>query len=252
MKPTHLICAVAALLPLAACGKGKEAATTDSSSAVYKPVSPPADGDWSKIVIATPAGGFMMGKPDANVHLIEFGSMTCPHCRAFDEAGVGPLIDKYVKTGKVTYEFRNYVRDAFDLSASLIARCNGPASFFPLTRALYTDQNNWIGKVQAAPPAELEKLGQLPPNQVGVTAAGFAGLQEWAAMRGISQAKSTQCLSNANEVNRLVQMNQDATNEYPDFPGTPTFVINGKMVELGRITEAETWPSLEKKLQEAL
>jgi protein-disulfide isomerase len=194
----------------------------------------------------------MMGNPTAKVHLIEYGSMTCPHCRAFDETGVGPLVDNYVKTGKVSYEFRNYVRDAFDMSASLIARCNGPQSFFQTTRALYKDQLNWIGKVQAAPQDQLQQLANLPPNQVAVTAAKFAGLPEWAAMRGLPEAKSAQCLSNAAEVNRLVQMTSDATDQYPDFPGTPTFIIDGKMFDAGRVTEAEVWPALEKALKAKL
>ena len=252
MKSTYLICAVAALLPMTACNKDKAAKTADSSSSIYKRVPPPADGDWSSVVIATPAGGFMMGNPTAKVHLIEYGSLTCPHCRAFDEEGVTPLIDNYVKTGNVSYEFRNYVRDAFDMSASLIARCNGPKGFFQLTRALYKDQPNWVAKVQAAPQDQLEQLSSLPPNQVGVTAAKFAGLQEWAAMRGIPEAKSAQCLSNTNEVNRLVQMNTEATDQYPEFPGTPTFIIDGKMWDAGRVTEAGLWPALEKALKAKL
>jgi protein-disulfide isomerase len=252
MKAAYLICAVAALVPLAACNKGKESTAKDTSAAAYKPVPPPADGDWSQIVTPTPAGGFMMGNPVAKVHLIEYGALTCPHCRAFDETGVTPLIDTYVKTGKVSYEFRNYLLSAMDLAPSLIARCNGAKSFFALTRALYKDQADWVDKVQATPKDQLEGLQTLPTEQVPPTVARFAGLPEWAAMRGVPEAKSAQCLSNKAEVDRLVQMTQDATDQYPDFPGTPTFIINGKMVELGRVTEAEVWPGLERKLKEAL
>ena len=252
MKTGYLICAIAALVPLAACNKGKESAAKDTSAAAYKPVPPPADGDWTQIVTPTPAGGFMMGNPVAKVHLIEYGALTCPHCRAFDETGVTPLIDTYVKTGKVSYEFRNYLLSAMDLAPSLIARCNGAKSFFALTRALYKDQPEWVGKVQATPKDQLESLQTLPTEQVPPTVAKFAGLPEWAAMRGVPEAKSAQCLSNKAEVDRLVQMTQDATDQYPDFPGTPTFIINGKMAELGRVTEVEVWPALEGKLKEAL
>jgi protein-disulfide isomerase len=66
-------------------------------------------------------------------------------------------------------------------------------------------------------------------------------------MRGVPTAKSTQCLTNQEAVNQLVQMNSDATNEYPDMPGTPTFVINGKMVE-----NATNWQLLEPQIREAL
>src|SRR3982751_2155167 len=175
MKPIYLICAVAALVPMAACNKGKEAAATNGSSAAYKPVPAPADGDWTKVVTPTPAGGFMMGNPVAKVHLIEYGALTCPHCQRFDESGVTPLVDNYVKTGKITYEFRNYLLNALDLAPALIARCNGAAGFFPLTRALYKDQAVWIGKVQAAPKDQLANLQNLPSNQIAPTVAKLAG-----------------------------------------------------------------------------
>ena len=71
-------------------------------------------------------------------------------------------------------------------------------------------------------------------------------------MRGVPEAKSNKCLTNTAEVDRLVQMTSDATTQYPDFPGTPTFIINGKMVELGPVTAAQVWPTLESKLKDAL
>ena len=60
---------------------------------------PPKNGDWSTVVTKTAAGGFVMGNPNAKVKLVEFGSMTCPHCAEFDETGGKPLIDNYVKNG---------------------------------------------------------------------------------------------------------------------------------------------------------
>ena len=189
----------------------------------------------------------MMGNPNAKVKLVEYGSLTCPHCREFDEKGVPTLVDKYVKSGQVSWEFRNYVRDPFDLTASLIARCNGAKSFFPLLRAFYKDQIEWVTKIQAVPQDQLEGLQKLPPEQEFVQAAKFAGLPDWASARGVPAAKTNQCLANTNSINQLVQMTGDATSQYPNFPGTPTFVINGKMVE-----NTATWELLEPKLKEAL
>src|SRR5947208_13614749 len=88
--------------------------------------------DWTHVVAATPSGGFVLGNPKAKVKLVEYGSLSCPHCRAFDQDGVPTLLSKYVKPGQVSWEFRNYVRDSADLTAALIARCNGVRSFFPL------------------------------------------------------------------------------------------------------------------------
>jgi len=254
MKSTLLICAVAALLPLTACKKDGVGggAAVDSSQDLYKPVPAPADGDWTKLVVPTPAGGFMMGNPGAKLHLIEYGALSCPHCKHFDESGVGPLIDNYVKPGKVSYEFRNYLLSAFDLGPSLIARCNGASSFFALTRAMYKDQAVWIGKVQQAPKDQLDALQTLPQEQVPAAAAKLAGLPEWAAMRGVPEEKSAKCLADSKEVDKLVQMTQDASTQYPGFPGTPTFILNGKMVDTSGATEDQVWPTLEKKLKEGL
>jgi protein-disulfide isomerase len=71
-------------------------------------------------------------------------------------------------------------------------------------------------------------------------------------MRGVPTAKSTTCLTNQEEVNKLVQMNSDTTSNYPDFKGTPTFILNGEMVDLGPVTEAEMWPALENRLKQAI
>src|SRR5215218_2992636 len=133
------------------------AAALIPSAVAAKPVAKAtATHDWSATVAATPQGGFRMGNPAAKVKLIEYGSLTCSHCREFDEMGVPALVDKYVKSGKVSWEFRNYVRDPWDLTASLISRCNGAKTFFPLERALYADQPNWVGKLQAVPQGQLE------------------------------------------------------------------------------------------------
>ena len=245
MKPTYLLAAAAAVFASAACNAEK-AGDSNAPIAEAKAVKPPKGGDWQQIVTPTPAGGFAMGNPDAAVKLVEYGSMTCPHCAEFDETGVQPLIDKYVKTGLVSYEFRNYVRDSLDLAASLIARCNGAKGFFPLTRALYKDQPNWVARLQTVPPEQQQALAGLGPDRQFLETAKLAGFQQWAAMRGVPTAKSTQCLTNQAEIDRLVQMNSDATTEHPDFAGTPTFVVNGEVVK------GATWEVLEPALRDAL
>jgi protein-disulfide isomerase len=246
-----LTCAVAAVA-IAGCNKNQGGNAVSNTEVKLEQVAPPKGGTWADVVNPTSAGGFVMGNPNAKVKLIEYGSMTCPHCREFDEMGVPTLVDKYVKSGQVSWEFRNYVRDSFDLTASLIARCNGAQSFFPLTRALYKDQTNWVEKVQATPPAQLEQLQNLPPDQQFTALAKVAGFSEWAAARGVPMDKSAKCLADQNKVNQLVQMTSDATTQFPDFKGTPTFIINGTMVDLGPVTAKEVWPALEGKIKAAL
>jgi protein-disulfide isomerase len=245
MKPIYLLAAAAAIFASAACDAKKTSDGAANATVVAKPVKPPANGDWSQLVSTTPAGGFLMGNPNAKLKLVEYGSMTCPHCREFDEKGVPALIAKYVRPGRVSYEFRNFVRDPYDLTAALIARCNGVKSFFPLTRALYKDQPNWVGKLQTVQPQQLEALQNLGPDRQFVEIAKLAGFQQWGAMRGVPTARSTACLRNEGDVNRLVQMNSDATSQY-DVPGTPAFIVNGKLAE------GATWEALEPQLRSAL
>jgi protein-disulfide isomerase len=247
MKPSHLAIAAVAILATAACNSEKtddNAAT--STTTTGEAVPPPASGDWSEVVTATDAGGFMMGNPRAKVKLIEFASLTCPHCAEFEEKGLDPLTEKYVKTGQVAFEFRNFVRDPFDLTASLITRCGGAKSFFPLTKAMFADQANWVEKIQGATPEQQQALSTMPPQQQFKAIAGVAGFQQWAAMRGIPTAKSDACLIDQKTVDQLVQMNNDAVSQF-NIPGTPTFVINGKVVE-----NAATWEALEPNLKAAL
>jgi len=229
----------AALLALGALAIGPA-----DAAAIRKPA---VVSDWTRIVVKTPAGGYRMGNANAKVKLVEYGSMTCPHCGAFDNEGGDPLIRNYVKTGKVSYEFRNYVRDPYDLGAALIARCNGAKSFFALTRALFKDQAKWVATAQSASPERLAELNNVPPNRAILEAARLAGLQQWAVGHGVPAASSEQCLANTKEIDRLVAMNKAATDQYPAFPGTPTFIVNGKMLE-----QTTTWDLLEPQLRTAL
>ena len=246
MKPGYFLACALAVAAIAGGGADQVNAAADAPIKVRQ-VVPPKGGDWSRIVRPTAAGGFVMGNPNARVKLVEFGSLTCPHCRAFDEEGVPSLIANYVKSGQVSWEFRNYIRDSFDIAAALIARCNGARSFFGLTRALYKDQPKWLGKGSAVPDKELQAMLELPPSKQSIAFGRAAGLIQWAAARGIPQAKSNQCLGNAHSVDQLGQMANDATTQFPDFEGTPTFVINGTM-----LPRVATWDRLEPRLKSAL
>jgi protein-disulfide isomerase len=246
MKISYLTVASVALLATA-CNAEKGAASTDKGPEVTAAAVPaPNNGDWTTVVSKTPEGGFVMGNPNAKVKLVEFGSLTCPHCAEFEEKGGKVLVDDYVKKGLVSWEFRNFVRDPFDMTATLLARCGGPASFFGLTRNLFADQKDWIGKIQAADPAKMQALQTMPPAQQFETIADLGGLKQYASMRGVPRAKADQCLANQAEVTQLVQMNTDAATTY-NIPGTPTFLINGTVVD-----NTATWELLEPKIKEAL
>lgn len=233
----------------AACNAEKTTGNATTASGPVEPVAPPANGDWSTVVSQTAEGGFLMGNPNAAVKVVEFGSMTCPHCAEFEEQAMKPLADNYVKSGKVSFEFRNFVRDPFDVAASLIARCGGTTSFFGLTRGLFADQAVWFAKVQSADQAAMQQVQSLPPNQQFAEIAKIAGFQDWAAVRGLSSEKTAACLANQSEVDRLVQMQNDAVSAH-DIAGTPSFLLNGEMVPIE--AGSTPWQQLEARIKSAL
>src|SRR6059058_832985 len=197
MKVGTLLACTMAALALAGCNKNKNegAPTVANETVKITQAAPPPGGTWADVVNATSAG-FMMGNPNAKVKLIEIGSLSCPHCRAFEDEGVPTLVSKYVKSGQVSWEFRPYlIHGPVDMAADLIARCNGEKSFFPIVQAMYKDQPVWMAKVEAAPQDKLAQIQNLPTNQLFVAMANVLGLPDWAALRGIPQAKSNQCLS---------------------------------------------------------
>ena len=248
MKPSFfLACALVAAAISGSTAQQVEAASNAPANAAHN-----ATKDWTAVVSTTAAGGFVMGNPNAKVKLIEYGSMTCPHCARFDEAATPKLVADYVKTGEVSWEFRNYVRDATDVTASLLARCSGAKGFFPMTRALFKDQSKWEEKLTKASEDQLKEINDLPLDRKFLAVAKLMGFQQWAAAHGVPVSKSTQCLKSEDSVNKLVQMTSEATTEFPDFKGTPSFVINGTLVELPPGPEDGVWPALEERIKSAL
>ena len=244
MKSAYVLLAAAAILSSGACDAKKGSDASSNDAAPIKAVAPPKGGDWTQMVVETPEGGYLMGNPNADVKLVEYGSLTCPHCAEFAEKGAPVLIQNYVKTGRVSYEFRNYLRDGLDLSMALVAHCTGPNRFFPLADAIYKDQKSFFERAQAAP-AEQQQALQANPNPEGF--ANLAGLQQWAAQHGVPSARSNACLTNETLSNKIIQTSNDATTQYPDCRGTPTFVLNGSMLK-----ETATWDKLEPAIRDAL
>ena len=244
---TRLSFVGAAIVALAACNADKGNASATAPNAVAAtPVAAPNNGDWSTVVSQTPEGGFVMGNPNAKVKLVEYGSLTCPHCADFEEQGGAALVDNYVKKGLVSFEFRNFVRDPYDITAALVSRCGGAPSFFGLTRAFYASQKDWIGKIQTADPATMKALETQTPQQQFKALAEIAGFPAFAAMRGVPKAKTDACLADPAAATQLVAMNSDAVSN-ANVQGTPTFLINGTTLE-----NANTWATVEPKIKEAL
>ena len=230
MTKTTLLLAAAALA-LTGCGDAGGAGTAAApagGNAALATVSP-AGTDWTTTVVPTAEGGMRMGNPDAPVKLVEFASMTCHVCKEFEEDSTPALEQNYIKSGQVSYEFRNFVRDPIDIAASLLARCGGPGPFFKLTEQLFGEQDALLQRAQAISPADVKSLEGLSTSQEIVRLAQLTGLDKFAGMRGIPAAKANACLSNEAEINGLVARTQEAANQNK-IQGTPTFLLNGEVM----------------------
>jgi protein-disulfide isomerase len=251
MKVRSLLACSMAVAALAACNKkpSEEAGTPAAEDKIIvTTANPPPGGTWADVANETTAGGFVMGNPNAKVKLLEIGSLFCPYCKKFEDEGSPLLVENYVKPGNVSWEFRPYViHGPIDVAANIVARCAGMNTFFPLTKALYKDQPILEAKVQSLPQDKQNELQNLPTNQVFVAWGNLLGLQDWAAARGLPQAKSNQCLADQKMIDREVQITSDVNTTYPEFGGTPSFVINGKM-----LTKTGDWQTLEPQLKAAL
>ena len=204
--------------------------------------------DWTRIATATPAGGYALGNPAAKVKLVEYGSLTCPHCRHFDEAAAVPLA-AYVGSGRVSWEFRPFLISAYDIPATLTASCNGAATFFPTLHALYATQAGWVAKMQAIPPDRLEAIRKLAPTAQFAAIGAAAGFPAFAATRGVPAAKLAACLRDEAAVDRAVKVTADATNKY-QVRGTPSFMINGATVDYS--AGPSPWAVVDAQLQSTI
>jgi protein-disulfide isomerase len=220
---------------------GLAAATLCLMPAATSAAKPAAVRDWSRSIVATPQGGFRMGNPAARVNLVEYGSLACPHCRLFEQTGYRPLVQGYVRTGRVSYEFRNFLLNAPDVSASLLAHCAGPAKFFPMSQVVYATQPQWFDKINGISVGQKAEIDKMSDVQRVVRFGELAGFPQIAARFGVTPARARQCLADPKGIERLLSLTKSAQDA--GIHRTPTFLINGKQ------TDATTWDALEPELK---
>jgi len=201
-----------------------------------------APADWTRTVVATPQGGFRMGNPNAPVKVIEFLSMTCPHCAQFAAEATPRLIQNYVRGGRVSIEYRNYVLNGYDLAAALINRCAAPARYFELNHALLAGQRQWMARIDALSDAQRGELRGLQPLQAIQRIVHLLGLDSIAARHGVAPSVQRTCLANQAAFTRLSEMQQAASRDF-GIEGTPSFVVNGRLAE-----HVHDWAALEPLL----
>ena len=139
------------------------------------------------------------------VPVIEYGSLTCPHCAVFSKETFPQIKADYIDTGKVRFIFREFSRNTLDVAGFVLARCLGDDKAFAADELLFAQQDKW---------AFTDK-----PLQPLIEAMRSAGL---------TQEKATECLKNQKLADGIVAIAKRAGDEV-HLTGTPTFVIDGKV-----------------------
>ena len=239
---------IALALLLAACGGG----AGNSSAPAAPPVAAvpaPAGPDWTQTGAKTDEGD-VMGNPNAAIKLVEYGSRLCPTCKAFADQGYATLKDDYVKSGKVSFEFRDFmVHGADDVPAALLGQCVGAEAFFPVMEEMFRNQTQFLDNARGSDPALLQRIQTAPPAERFQLLAQAMGLIEFVKARGLPEDRARQCLANMDEVNKLTKITQDrgpAPGGDGTVGGTPTFLINGKVAE-----GALSWTHVQEALKKA-
>lgn len=245
MKKSLALTATFALaLSLAACGGNKDGASSDLPKVnAGENVPAPAGKAWSDVVTLTQEGGYRMGNENAPVKLVEFASYTCSHCAAFATESAGD-IKTMVDSGRLSFELRPFVRDPLDMTAALLAACNGPDTYFALSHELFANQAAMFETVQAAGDQAYQQIVSQPATQRFVTAAGVTGLLDFVKQRGLAEDKAKQCLADVKAAETIAGHVQQSTTQY-NITGTPTLLINDKVIQ-----NAGTWDVMKEKLKE--
>ena len=166
------------------------------------------DPDVAELMAPGPLEDIVMGKPDAPVTIVEYASMTCPHCAQFHTAVLPQLKAKYIDNGEVRLILREFPLDGLAVAAFMLARCAGPDRYYPMVAAFFETQGTW-----AVPGTE-----------------GKDKLLLIARQAGFSKEKFDQCLADKNLFNKIVAVRQQA-NEKFHVDSTPSFFVNGKRMK---------------------
>lgn len=145
-----------------------------------------------------------IGDPNAPVTIIEFASLTCPHCANFHVSTLPELEKRYIDTGKVRLVLRDFPLDEMALKASVIAHCAGPDRYPQFVQVFFSQQASWARS--SNPEQALRQLAQLG---------------------GLGADKIDACLADKSLEDAILQARLDGQQKY-NIESTPSFIIDGK------------------------
>ncbi len=202
-----------AFLPSAVVRLAAAAALALTLSPAYAAPAPSGTVDMAKVLQPGPLPELSLGDPKG-VPMIEYGSLTCPHCATFATTVLPAFQKAYVDTGKVHFIFREFSRNPLDVAAFVLARCEGDDKTLPTIDLLFAEQDKW---------AFVDK-----PLEALITALRPTGM-------GHDQAMA--CLKDQSKAEAMTKILNAAVQDVK-VEGTPTFVIDGKVYD-GELSMAD-------------
>lgn len=151
-------------------------------------------------------GDYFIGDADAPVEIIEYSSLTCPHCANFHRDSLPALKRDYIDTGKVKLILRDFPLDRKALEAAAIAECLPRERYAAFIDVLFLQQSQWRD-----------------------SADHRATLKQFAAVAGLPADEAQACLEDTAKQDAILQERLDGQNKY-GIRSTPSFIVNGKLV----------------------
>lgn len=176
--------------------------------------TPPTNDQQAPAIPLDPTTMFMiqkndivMGNASSTIVVFEYSSPTCSHCAYFHKEIFPALKAKYIDTGKVAYVIRSFISNKQDLDGAMLSRCVPQDQFLKIITILYQQQESWAFNSNYR--EILTNIGQLS---------------------GLKPEEYSKCLENT-ELGDFLINNTRAITHIPKFAGTPSFIIDGQLLE---------------------
>lgn len=217
MKKTYLAVGLVLVAGIVAFGAWYVTTQRAAAPGIATPGQPASLSDAARQALLIAPDDFVLGKPEAPVTIIEYSSLTCPHCAAFHRETLPLLKERFIDTGKAKLVMRDYPLDEVALRAATAAHCvgdsAGTAAYFAFMDVLFRQQKEWA-------------TAQDPMTAIGQLAA-FAGLKPEAFQA---------CVNNESIANKVLSRRLTGEKAFA-IGSTPSFVINGQVLSGNRPIE---------------
>ncbi|MBA8819692.1 disulfide bond formation protein DsbA [Ochrobactrum sp. P6BS-III] len=179
-------------------------AGASATGALAQDRAPEGTVDAAKIAEPGKLKDMVYGKADAPVTIIEYASLTCPHCADFTINTFPKIKEKYIDSGKARLIFREFPFDPRATAAFMLARCAPEDRYFPMVDVFFKQQQQWA-----------------------TAEDGEAALLQIAKLAGFTQESFKACLTNQQVLDDVRATMERGSKDF-GVNATPTFFINGQ------------------------